>query len=72
MGSGTAGTGDAGSGFASVLAGGALLVLATFVPFSILRLIPMVEAGAVGHLDGVRQRSTAALTSCPARRRSTR
>jgi hypothetical protein len=63
--SGTAGTGDAGSGFASVLAGGALLVLATFVPFSILRLIPMVEAGAIGHLDGVRQRSTAALTRVP-------
>jgi len=65
VGSGTAGTGDAGSGFASVLAGGALLVLATFVPFSILRLIPMVEAGAVGHLDGVRQRSAAALTRLP-------
>jgi uncharacterized membrane protein YgcG len=63
--SGTAGTGSHGSGFASVLAGGALLVLSTFVPFSILRLIPMVEAGAVGHLEGVRQRSTAALTRVP-------
>jgi hypothetical protein len=63
--SGTAGTGDAGSGFVSVLAGGALLVLSTFVPFSLLRLIPMVEAGAVGHLEGVRQRSTAALTRVP-------
>jgi hypothetical protein len=60
--SGTAGTGDAGAGFASVLAGGALLVLATFVPFSIL---PMVEAGAVSHLEGVRQRGTAALTRVP-------
>jgi hypothetical protein len=65
VGSGTAGTGDAGSGFASVLAGGALLVLATFVPFSILRLIPLVEAGAVGHLDGVRQRAVAGLTHMP-------
>jgi hypothetical protein len=65
VGSGTAGTGDAGAGFASVLAGAALLVLATFVPFSILRLIPMVEAGAVGHLDGVRQRATAGLTHLP-------
>jgi hypothetical protein len=63
--SGTAGTGDAGSGFASVLAGGALLVLATFVPFSILKLIPMVEAGAVGHLEGARQRTTGALTRAP-------
>ncbi len=65
VGSGTAGTGDAGSGFAAVLAGGALLVLATFVPFSILRLIPLVEAGAVGHLDGVRQRAAAGLTQLP-------
>jgi hypothetical protein len=63
--SGTSGTGDHGAGFASVLAGGALLVLATFVPFSILRLIPLVEAGAVGHLDGLRQRSTAAMTRAP-------
>ncbi len=63
--SGTAGTGDAGSGFASVLAGGALLVIATFVPFAILRLIPPVEAGAVGHLDGVRQRAAAGLTQLP-------
>jgi len=62
---GTAGTGDDGSGFAAVLAGGALLVLSTFVPFAILRLIPMVEAGAVGHLEGARQRSTAVLTRAP-------
>jgi hypothetical protein len=54
-----------GGGFASVLAGGALLVLATFVPFAILRLIPMVEAGAVSHLDGARQRGTAALIRVP-------
>jgi hypothetical protein len=63
--SGTAGTGDHGSGFASVLAGGALLVLATFVPFAILRLIPLAEAGAIGHLDGMRQRATAPLTRMP-------
>jgi hypothetical protein len=63
--SGTAGTGSAGAGFASVLAGGALLVLATFVPFAILRLIPAFEAGAVGHLEGVRQRGLAPLTAVP-------
>jgi hypothetical protein len=61
VGSGSAG----GSNFAAVLAGGALLVLSTFVPFSILRLIPMVEAGAIGHLEGVRQRGTAAVTRLP-------
>jgi hypothetical protein len=60
-----AGAVASGSGFASVLAGGALMVLATFVPFAILRLIPMIEAGAVGHLEGARQRGTAAVTRVP-------
>ena len=63
--SGTAGTGTHGSGFSAVLAGGALLVIATFVPFAILRMIPAVEAGAVGHLDGLHQRGTAAMTRVP-------
>jgi hypothetical protein len=63
--SGTSGTGDHGSGFSSVLAGGALLLMATFVPFAILRMIPAVEAGAVSHLDGLRQRGTAAMTRVP-------
>jgi hypothetical protein len=60
--SGTAGAGSHGSGFSSVLAGGALLLMATFVPFAILRMIPAVEAGAVAHLDGLRQRGTAAVS----------
>ena len=64
--SGTAGSGAHGAGFSAVLAGGALLVMATFVPFAILRMIPAVEAGAVGHLDGLRTRGTAAATR-PAR-----
>ncbi len=63
--SGTAGTGDHGAGFSSVLAGGALLLMATFVPFAILRMIPAVEAGAVAHLDGLRQRGSAAMTRVP-------
>jgi hypothetical protein len=63
--SGTAGSGNHGAGLAPVLAGGALLVLSTFVPFAILRLIPAVEAGAVGHLEGVRQRSTSVMTRLP-------
>jgi hypothetical protein len=63
--SGTAGTGDHGSGFSSVLAGGALLLMATFVPFAILRMIPAVEAGAVAHLDGLRERGSAAMTRVP-------
>jgi hypothetical protein len=64
--SGTSGAGAHGSGFSAVLAGGALLVIATFVPFAILRLIPAVEAGAVGHLEGLRQRGTATVAR-PAR-----
>jgi hypothetical protein len=56
--SGTAGSGGHGAGFSSVLAGGALLLMATFVPFTILRMIPAVEAGAVGHLEGLRSRAT--------------
>jgi len=63
--SGTAGTGDHGSGFSSVLAGGALLLMATFVPFAILRLIPAVEAGAVAHLDGLRERGMTGMTRVP-------
>src|SRR5580704_3460742 len=63
--SGTAGGGAHGAGFSAVLAGGALLVMATFVPYAILRLIPAVEAGAVAHLDGLRARGTAAMTRLP-------
>jgi len=63
--SGTAGSGTHGAGFSAVLAGGALLVIATFAPFAILRLIPAVEAGAVGHLEGLRQRGTTALMRVP-------
>ena len=63
--SGTAGTGSHGSGFSAVLAGGALLAMATFAPFAILRLIPAVESGAVGHLEGLRQRGAGALTQLP-------
>jgi hypothetical protein len=60
--SGTAGSGSHGAGFSSVLAGGALLLMATFTPFAILRMIPAVEAGAVSHLDGLRSRGTAAVS----------
>ena len=63
--SGTAGSGAHGAGFSSVLAGGALLLMATFVPFAILRMIPAVESGAVGHLEGVRARGTALMTQLP-------
>ncbi len=45
-----------GTGFGGVLAGGALLALAAFTPFTLLRLIPAVEAGAALQLEGARHR----------------
>lgn len=46
-----------GAGVASLVEGIALLLLATAAPFVVLRLVPMVEGGAVGHLDGLGRRS---------------
>jgi hypothetical protein len=58
-GTGSTPTGAArsGGGFASVLAGAALLLLAAFAPWSLFRLLPFIEAGAVGHLEGLAQRA---------------
>lgn len=44
-------------GFSTVLAGGALLLLAAFTPFTLLRLVPIVEVGAAMQLEGARQRA---------------
>jgi hypothetical protein len=41
-------------GIASIVEGLALLALATFSPFVLFRLIPIVESGAVAHLEGAR------------------
>ncbi|HUC36531.1 MAG TPA: hypothetical protein VMR97_05355 [Acidimicrobiales bacterium] len=49
-----------GGGFSSVLVGVAMLVIATVSPFSLLKLVPAVEAGAVAHLEGVRHRLASA------------
>lgn len=54
-----------GTSLASVLAGAALLLLAAFSPFTLLRLIPMIEAGAVHHLEGARHRVQQAFGSLP-------
>ena len=45
------------AGFASVLGGAALLLLAGLAPWSLFRLLPFLEAGAVGHLEGLSQRA---------------
>jgi type IV secretion system protein TrbL len=54
-----------GRGFNSVLAGGALLLLAAFTPFTLLRLLPMIEVGAAMQLEGARHRVRQAVTSMP-------
>lgn len=51
-----------GSGFSSVLGGAALLLLAAFAPFTLLRLVPAIDAGAVQQLEGVRHRMERAAT----------
>ena len=56
-GSTPAGAARPGGGFASVLGGAALLLLAAFAPWSLFRLLPFIEAGAVGHLEGLGQRA---------------
>jgi len=55
LGVGPAGAGG-GGGFAAVITGIALLLIATVAPFTLLRLIPAVEAGAVAHLESSRHR----------------
>ncbi|MGH9047999.1 MAG: hypothetical protein ACRDVW_11915, partial [Acidimicrobiales bacterium] len=54
-----------GTGFAAVLAGGALLLLAAFTPFTLLRLVPLMEAGAALYLEGARHRAVHAVASGP-------
>ena len=54
-----------GNGFSTILAGGALLLLAAFTPFTLLRLIPLVEVGAAMQLEGSRQRVRAAWGRAP-------
>ncbi len=44
-------------GFADVLGGAALLLLASLAPWALLRLLPFVEAGAVAHFEGLSQRA---------------
>ncbi len=46
---------------AGVVGGATLLVLAASSPFALLRVIPMVEAGAVAHLDGVGRRGASSV-----------
>ncbi len=53
---GQSASGASGGGFSAVVVGIALLVIATLSPFTLLRLVPAVEAGAVAHLEAARHR----------------
>jgi hypothetical protein len=59
---GVSGSGN-GGGFASVVSGIALLVIAVLSPFTLLRLVPAAEAGAVAHLESTRHRLKSAAVS---------
>lgn len=49
-----------GDGLDSVLAGAALLLMAGFAPFALLRLVPIAEAGVIGHFEGLERRPVSA------------
>jgi hypothetical protein len=53
---------QSGRGFATIVTGIALLILATMAPFTLLKLLPLFESSAMLHLEGMRQRGTAAFT----------
>jgi hypothetical protein len=52
--------GSPSAGFEGVVEGTALMLVSTFVPFALLKLVPLVEAGAIHHLEGVARRQMAA------------
>ena len=57
------GVAHAGEGAASALTGAAMLALASFTPYAVLRLVPIAEGAALGHLEGLRHRAQGAATS---------
>lgn len=48
-----------GGGFASLTEGLSLLALSAVAPLALARLLPMVEAGAIAHLEGLGRRAVA-------------
>ena len=44
------------NGVAGTITGVTVVLVASFAPFALLRLLPFVEAAAVGHLDGLARR----------------
>jgi hypothetical protein len=54
-----------GTSATQVITGAVTLMLATFSPFLILKVIPFVETAALHNLEGVRQRFTKTVTDIP-------
>lgn len=54
-----------GDGPATALTGGALLLLASFMPYAVLRLVPLAEAASISHLESIRHRAGAVVTRAP-------
>ncbi|MGO9197488.1 MAG: hypothetical protein ACLQK4_10220 [Acidimicrobiales bacterium] len=55
--------GEPSDGLASIVEGITLLGLAAVAPLALARILPMVEAGAVAHLDGLGRHSVRAVVS---------
>jgi hypothetical protein len=53
------------NGFSTVLGGAAMLLLAAFTPFTLLRLVPIMEHGAAQQLEGARHRMQSAASAPP-------
>ncbi len=57
------GSGSGDGSFSAVLGGAALLILSAFAPWALFRLLPFVEAGAVGHLEDLSRRARHQVTA---------
>ncbi|MDQ1391419.1 MAG: hypothetical protein QOF30_396 [Acidimicrobiaceae bacterium] len=56
----------AGDGIGTIMQGATLLLLAACAPFALLRMVPMVEAGVIGHLERMERRPIAVGTRAAA------
>ncbi len=54
-----------GGSLSAAVTGATTLVLATFSPFVLLRLVPLVEQSALHHVAGLRQRFTSSVQALP-------
>jgi hypothetical protein len=50
-----------GGGVDATVSGAAILLVAAFAPFALLRLVPVVEASAIAHLEGMSRRPARAV-----------